>query len=399
VTLFRVTFINGPRQAGKTTLARRMCAELGGTYYSFDDPETLAVAMRDPTGFVSVPGLVVIDEVQRAGDPILLAIKSRVDRDNSPGQFILTGSARFLTFPKISESLAGRVEIIDLWPLSHGEIEGTDERFVDRLFSDPEATRDIARAAPRVARDSYWATICAGGYPAAIRTPARARARWFDAYARTLTQREVLDVARVRHPEELPRLLRLLAAATGRELNVNAFANELRLPWTTVDGYLWMLETLFVWHGLPPWSRNLKARAIRHRKAHMTDTGLAAFLLGANEQELANPMSKAVGQLTETFVADEIARQVSWSEGAPLLYHYRDKAREVDLILETPDGRVAAIEVKSGASVSDADFRALAYLRDRIGPDFVQGAVLYTGPEVFSFGDRLSVLPISSLWA
>ncbi len=399
LAMFRVTFINGPRQAGKTTLARRLCTELGGTYYSFDDRETLDAAMHDPAGFVSGTGLTVIDEVQRAGDVVLLAIKSRVDRDTSPGQFVLTGSARFLTFPRISESLAGRVEIIDLWPLSQGEIHRIEEHFVDRFLTNPEATRTAARRAPRVDRGSYWAKICAGGYPA-IRGSARvARSRWFGAYARTLTQREVLDVARVRHLGELPRLLRLVASSTAQELNVNAIANDLQLPWATIDGYLSMLETLFVWHGLPPWSRNLRARVVRHRKVHMSDSGLAAFLLGVNERELASPLSKTVGRLTETFVTGEIARQITWSEEAPVLYHYRDKAREVDLVLETADGRVAGVEVKSAASVSSADFRALRYLRDRIGADFVQGAVLYTGDDVLSFGDRLSALPIASLWA
>ncbi|MEW6059881.1 MAG: ATP-binding protein [Actinomycetota bacterium] len=397
--LFRVVFVNGPRQAGKTTLVRRLADEMGGTYHSLDDPETLDAARRDPTGFASVPGLVVIDEVQRAGDPILLAIKSRVDRDTAPGQFILTGSARFLTVPRISESLAGRVEIIDLWPLSQGEIEGTKERFVDRLLTSPESMRDAARGASRIDRDSYWSRVCSGGYPAVLRLPSAARGRWFRAYVQTLTQREILDVARVRHPGDLPRLVRLLAASTGRELNVNALTNDLQLSWSTVDGYLSLLETLFVWTGVPSWSRNLRTRVVGHRKAHVTDTGLAAFLLGADERELANPMSKVVGRLTETFVAGELARQMSWSEADTRLHHYRDKSREVDLVLEAPDGRVAAIEVKSGASASRADFAALSFLRDRVGSAFVQGAVLYTGHEVLSFGDDLSLLPISSLWA
>lgn len=399
LALFRTTFINGPRQAGKTTLARRLCTELGGTYHSLDDGGTLAAALRDPDGFVSTPGLVVIDEVQRGGDAVILAVKTRVDRDTSPGQFILTGSTRFLTFPRISESLAGRVEIIDLWPLSQGEIHRTRELFVDRFLTDPEATRTAARRSPSRARDDYWQRICAGGFPAILGASRSARSRWLGAYARTLTEREVLDVARVRHPSQLPRLLRLVASSTARELNVNAIANGLQLPWATIDGYLTMLETLFVWHGLPPWSRNLPARVIRHRTAHMVDSGLAAFLLGVDERELADPLSKTAGQLTETFVAGEIARQITWSEESPILHHYRDKTREVDLILETADGRVAAIEVKSAASVSGADFRALGYLRDRIGGGFVQGAVLYTGTDVLSFGDRLSALPISSLWA
>jgi hypothetical protein len=329
---------------------------------------------------------------------VILAVKARVDRDPSPGQFILTGSSRFLTFPRTSESLAGRVEIIDLWPLSQGEIHGTQERFVDRFLTYPEATRSAARVTPSVPRDHYWSSICAGGFPAILEAPRSSRSRWLGAYARTLTEREVLDVSRVRHPGQLPRLLRLVASSTARELNVNAVANDLQLPWATIDCYLTMLETLFVRHGLPPWSRDLTARVIRHRKAHMVDNGLAAFLLGVDERELADPLSKNVGQLTETFVVGEIARQITWSEERPILHHYRDKAREVDLVLETADGRVAAIEVRAGTSVSGADLRALEYLRDRIGERFVQGAILNTGAHVLSFGDRLSALPIASLW-
>jgi len=396
---FRVVTLNGPRQAGKTTLARLVHRRRGGTLVTFDDSDALEAARRDPLGFVTgFPEPLVIDEFQLAGDPLARAIKRVVDDDPRPGRFLLTGSSDFLSIPSLSESLAGRVRIVDLWPLSQGEQEGTVERFIDLLFDDPEALRgpppsDLDRA-------DCFRRVCRGGFPEVTATAsARIRAGWFDSYVRTVTQRDIRELARIRQARELPRLLRLAAARTAQEANTADLARDVGMPAATVRGYLSLLAAVYLLVRLPAWSRNLTAKVKRRPKNYLTDSGLAADLLGLDPAALARPTAPAAGQLLETFVVMELLRQRGWSTTRVDLHHFRDRdGPEVDVVLESRDGRVAALEVKAAVSVSRRDFRWLEMLRDKLGALFVQGAVLHAGPRAYGFGDRLAALPVSTLW-
>lgn len=225
------------------------------------------------------------------------------------------------------------------------------------------------------------------------------RATWFSSYLRTITQREVLDIARIRHVDLLPRLYRLLAALTAQELNVNALARNLGIDDGTVRAYLPVLETVFLVHLLPAWSRNLTARVKRRAKVHLTDTGLAAWLLGQSADALARPGNPAAGALLETLVVNELAKLRTTADVEVGMYHFQDRdGREVDCVLETPAGRVAGVEVKASATVRSEDFRHLLLMRDRLGADFVAGVVFFTGDRPLPFGDRLLALPISFLW-
>jgi uncharacterized protein len=393
----RIVVINGPRQAGKTTLARSMCLDRGGTFVSLDIEANRRAAVEDPTGFLVQPAPLFIDEAQRAGDPLLLSMKAAVDEDPRPGRFLITGSSKFLTVPTLSESLAGRVDIVDLWPLSQGEIEGTRERFIDRLFEDPTGLRHSRPG--EIPRQEYFERICRGGFPAVLDLSAADRRRWFTNYARTVTLREVLNVARPRRAEELPALLRLLAARTAQELNVSALATALEMPRSTLTDYLPLLETVYSFHRLPAWSRNLTSKVVRHPKIHLTDSGLAAHLLGVDAQALMKPTSSATGPLLETFVAGEIARQLTWGSTDARLHHFRDRdGAEVDCVLESSDGRVAAVQVTASASVPSRSLRGLKLLRDKLGSAFVHGVILYTGAMPLPFGDRITALPLAAVW-
>jgi len=170
--------LNGPRQAGKTTLARRIAGARQGTYWSLDAPEARAILARDPFGLLEAPPPVVIDEFQVGGDRLLRAIKQRSDESRTKGRYLLTGSTRFTTVPTLSESLAGRAEIVDLWPLSQGEIHGGHDRLIDLLFGPQEAVRR-AKAA-RVPRAECLRRVVAGGYPDVFDRPERPRHRWYD---------------------------------------------------------------------------------------------------------------------------------------------------------------------------------------------------------------------------
>ncbi len=396
---FRVTVVNGARQSGKTVLMGQLHATIGGTSVTFDDSDILDAARADPVGFVTgFPTPLLIDEVQRAGDPLLRAIKAQVDLDPTPGRFVLAGSTRFLTVPTLSESLAGRAQIVDLWPFSQGELSGETECFLDRIFDSPDTLAE-SKSSP-INRASLFRRVCLGGFPeAAAKRSARSRSAWFDAYVRTVTQRDIKELSRMRQAAELPRLLRLLAGLSAQELNVAQLARRASLDDQTLHNYLPLLETVYLIHRLPAWSQNLTSKAKRRPKLHLTDTGVGAHMLGVDPSALARPTSPASGLLLETFVVTELAKQATWAAVSVDLYHFKDRdGAEVDLVAEARDGRVVALEIKSGQSVAKDDFRWLELMRDRLGTQFVHGAVLYTGNRRLRFGNRLSALPVATVW-
>lgn len=399
VTDFRVTVVNGPRQAGKTTLLRQLHERLGGTFVTLDDTVQRAAARDDPGGYLqSLPRPLFVDEVQRGGNDFVLAIKAAVDREQRRGGFVLSGSTRFLTVPTLSESLAGRAALIELWPFSVAERVGTRPTLIDTMFTAPESL--VGRSPAPITRHEYLRLCCAGGFPeVTVLASVRSRARWFSSYLTTVTQRELLDLARIQHIDLLPRMFRLLAALTAQELNATALARDLGIDAGTVRDYLPLLETVFLIHRLPAWSRNLTARVKHRPKIHLTDTGLAAWLMEQGPDALARPGNPAAGALLETFVVNELLKLRALADTEVGLFHFQDRdGREVDCVLETPAGRVVGIEVKASTTVRGEDFRHLTLMRDRVGPDLRAGVVFYTGDRPLPFGDRLFALPISLLW-
>jgi hypothetical protein len=395
----RVIFLNGPRQAGKTTLLEQLHAELGGSFQSLDVDRERAAAREDPEDYLATaPRPVFLDEVQRAGDRLILAIKASVDRDRRPGQFFLTGSTRFLTVPTISESLAGRVAILDLWPFSAAERAGANPDLIPRLFAEP---RSLLECDPAPAtKHEYLQLACTGGFPeVGERSVGAPRSRWFSDYLRTVTQRDIRELKQIEQMDRLPRLLRLVAAITAQELNIAGLARAIRVDDSTVRSDLSLFETVYLVHRLPAWSRSLTARVKHRPKIHLVDSGFAAWLRGESADTLARPAATGAGALLETFVVNELLKLRGAADFEADGYHFRDRdQREVDCILETPDGRVVGIEVKASSSVDGHDFRHLALVRDRLGEVFTSGVVFYTGPRPLPFGDRLMALPISLLW-
>ena len=405
----RVVLLNGPRQAGKTTIARDLVhPRVGGTFATLDDETTLAACQADPRTFLDRPRPVIVDEFQRGGDPLLRAVKALVDEEPRPGQFILTGSTRFLTLPTISESLAGRVHIVDLWPYSQGEAQALGEeadRFLLSALRGDTPWEALPRSGSPTRRD-YLELVCRGGYPEAIALDEQGRRAFFRNYVRTVTQRDVPEISRIRHVDELPRILRLLAASTAAEAKDTDLAAHLSIDRRTLRAnYLPLLQTVYLSFELPPWSRNLVSRVSKHPKHHLVDTGLAAHLLGMSPDRLAEPTAVATGPLVESFAVNELVRQVSRFADAlgVTLYHYRTHGgTEIDVIAEADDGRAVGLEIKAAASTGRRHFAKLAALRDRIDrmPDmeFVRGIVLYTGPTAHCFGDRLDAVPLAALW-
>lgn len=390
----RVVLVNGARQCGKSTLVRLAGTAEDAVSVTLDNESNRLAAQEDPSGFVDVESPMVIDEIQRVPE-LLLAIKERVDADQRPGRFLLTGSARVLGLRNLPDALPGRMETIELWPFSQGEIDGTADRFIDAVFTHgPEV-----RHSSTVSRAEYADRLVRGGFPEALaRTQPRRRTRFFDAYVNDLISRDVSQLSEIERTSEMKVLIRLLAARSGQLLSVTGLSNDARLAARTVNRYLDLLEEIFLIKRIPAWSRNLSARATGTPKVAMVDSGIAANLLGLDATQFKRP-GGSFGPLLESFVVMELARQITWSDEQVELSHYRTRDQvEVDAVLENRRGQVVGVEVKASSTVRADDFRGLRHLEGRLGDDLVAGIVLYTGDQTLSFGPRLRAMPISALW-
>ena len=391
----------GARQTGKTTLVREQgIVPDSATYATLDDLDVLSAATSDPAGFIAGLGAsgepVILDEVQRATG-LFPVIKASVDRDRRPGRFLLTGSANVLLLPKLSESLAGRMEILTLWPLSQSEIEGGGESFVDKIY-DPASPLKVFASTPTETRQEVIERILRGGYPEPIARTVGRRPNWFESYIATILQRDVRDLANIEGLTQMPRLLALLAARTASLLNTSDISRTANIPYSTLTRYLTLLETTYLVRTVPAWSGNLTTRLIKSPKIVLSDTGLAAHLLGLSEARLLQEPG-LLGGLLENFVVMEILKDIGWSEARPALYHWHTANREeVDILLEKRDGSLVGIEVKASATVGAGDFKGLRALESLTSDRFVRGIVLYTGERVVPFGEKLFAVPVSALW-
>lgn len=390
-----VVLLQGPRQSGKTTLARSLTAEMGYAYFTFDDDVTRAAAAADPIRFVDdLPERAVIDEVQRAPQ-VFTALKRAVDEDRRAGRFLLTGSADLLLTPGLSDSLAGRLETVPLHPLAQVELERSEPRFLERLITAGFRGERTERLGIRLTE-----RVVAGGYPAALTRATEARRRaWYRDYSQALTQRDVQDIARVTSAETLPRLLQVAASHTASMLNFTELAAPFQVSRPTITTYVSLLKRLFLLDELPAWHDNRLKRLVKTPKLHVGDTGLAVGVLNLTSDAVYRDR-RLYGPLLETFVFQELVKQASWRDDDLRFFHLRDRdGSEVDIVVEAPGGSIAAIEVKAAATIRESDFRGLARLRDHLGQRFACGVLLHDGDSVLSFGDRLFAAPVASLWS
>lgn len=389
-----VVLLHGPRQCGKTTLARLVGEQAEMAYFTFDDDVQRAAAQADPVGYVAdLPERAVLDEVQRVPE-LFTALKTAVDTSREPGRFLLTGSANVLLIPRLADSLAGRMEILRLYPLSQAEMAERTPDFLSRLFSDDFKTGPFGERLGKILADR----VAGGGFPAAlVRSRYSRRAAWYRDYAETLIQRDIRDLARISALNALPRLLAMAASQTACLLNVSEIAAPFQISRQTIREYMTLLSHIFLLDELSPWHSNRMKRLVKTPKLHIGDTGLACALLGLDGDALWADRS-VFGRMLETFVYQELRRLASGREEPISFFHFRDKDQvEVDMVLESA-GRLAGVEVKAASTVSGDDFTGLRKLKDAASKRFAAGVLLYDGGRVVGFGEGLYAVPITCLW-
>jgi uncharacterized protein len=388
-----VVLIHGARQCGKSTLARHIAAtDRPAQYITLDDSAVLSAIKADPAGFLAGhDGPIVLDEIQRAPE-LFVEIKAIVDRNREPGRFLLTGSANVLVLPRLSDSLAGRMEVLTLWPFSEGELANSPASFIDAVFA-------VAPPVSGARAGDVFSRILRGGFPPAVeRTDPERRRAWFGAYVLTILERDVREIAHVDNLAALSRVLTLIAGRVATLVNFAALAVSLAIPQTTLKRYFTLLEATFLTRTVPPWSTNLGKRLIKTPKLFLNDTGLAASLLGLTLDRLQQD-TVLRGALLENFVATELLKQAGWSAIRTQLFHFRTASgQEVDFLLESNAGSIVGIEVKASATVTSHDFNGLRALAEMTGARFHRGVVLYTGTGIVPFGANLFAVPVDALW-
>jgi predicted AAA+ superfamily ATPase len=394
-----LVYLNGPRQTGKSTLARNFQFKGETNYLSFDSPVTLAAASADPAEFMqSLPAgkLNIIDEVQAVPE-IFPYLKMIIDegrgKNRSLGQFLLTGSANLMALPRLSEALVGRMSVMTLLPFSAGEYRRTGINFIEKLFTDKlEYRRYGDYDLPEIIRSATFPEPALNG--------GIERARWFDDYLITLLQRDVRTVADIRNPVKTLNLLTVLTLRAGSPLNNSLAASEIGLDIKTYERYKAAAINTFVIFELPAWAKpgRINKRITKSPKVFFTDTNLLCYLMRRDLEDIYENDRITMGHIFENFIAAEIMKNA-----APLadleVSHFRTAdQKEVDFVLEKSNGDTVGIEVKLDRVPDKHDFGGLKLLKEAIGPKFKTGVVLYPGTELVSFGENLWAVPACYLW-
>jgi uncharacterized protein len=386
----------GPRQCGKTTLVKQLADELGMGYISCDNIAALAAIEFDPIGFLrDQPKPLIIDEAQRAPE-LFLPIKVDIDAHRNPGRYLLTGSANPLLVPHVGDALTGRLGFCNLWPLSQGELLSIHDVLIDRFFEEMLFERDY----PSLSQSELIHTLFLGGFPA-LHTLAStdARRQWCQDYLLSTLQKDINDLSKIEHFSQMPALLYGLANRVGSPLNMSGLTALIRTSDATIRRYIELLKSLFLLRALPAWSRNGDKRLAKAPKIYFSDSALLLYALDFDESRLVKHPN-LLGHVFENFVVMELIKQATWSRHPIKFYHYRTRdKKEVDLVLETPSGKVVGIEIKLADLVRQDDLIGMRSLQEDVGSDFHRGIIFYTGDKTLPFGKHISAVPITALWS
>ncbi len=397
-----VVFVNGPRQAGKSTLVKKLLQDdFPAEYVSFDNITQMSAASESPHSFLSSKkSPLIIDEVQLVPE-IFRALKMVVDdirledKESSNGRFLLTGSANIMALPGLSDSLVGRMSVKTLYPFAGFEVMGGSGLFVEKIFDDDFASLK----AGKTDKVDINEVIAKATFPEVSGKHYKVRSEWFEDYLTTILQRDVRSLAEIEKISALPALLRIMASRAGGLLNYADMARDAGLNQVTAKNYINVLKALFLFFDVLPWYKNIGKRLVKSPKGYMTDSLLLCHLLGLRLEEILEKKPMLYGHVIENFVATELTKLLAYGDTRAKLHHFRTSDdKEVDFVLEGADGSIIAIEVKSSDMVEGKDFRQIKLLESLSPKDFLRGIVLYRGDDIVPFGENLYAVPLSALW-
>jgi predicted AAA+ superfamily ATPase len=385
---FPVLLISGARQVGKSTLALHLGIE---NYITLDDINIYEMAKNDPKGFIeNLQKPVIIDEAQRL-PKLMITIKEYIDRDRTNGEFVLTGSASLQGFKDISDSLSGRIGIVELYPLSLKEKSQKEENIID-IFG-ASLDQYILKKYP-IDIKKY---ILDGGYPEILKIDSqKAKYLWFSSYIRTYIESDARELANIRNLDKFVKMYRLCMIRSGNMFNKNELQKEAGLDNKTFDSYFAVMEHTYQIQKLQPFFKNQLKRLVKTPKIYATDTGILSHLLQiGTREELENSHYK--GDVVETFIYDELLKANSAALRKVGLYYYRttDK-KEIDFILDYGH-KIVAIEVKTSKSVSKSDFKHMYHLQKETPELFDKGIVLYGGNTLLRLDEKMYAVPFGFL--
>ncbi len=403
---FPCVYVNGPRQAGKTTLAQMVWGE--APYVNFDDPVMITAAKQAPDSFLETyPGKLILDEIQLVPE-LYRSLKASIDRQRKSHQgrltekYLLTGSTNILALPRLSDALVGRMVVKTLYPFSALEVaRACDNSTALSNTSFLERLRDGAIASAAIDNTfSLVEMMQHATFPEVRQLNENSRLLWFRSYVATLVSRDVRSIMDIEKANLLPQLLNLLASRVGGLLNDVDLARSVQENAVTVKRYRTLLDLLFLTVSVPPWFRNVGKRLVKAPKIYLIDTNLVTYLLGRSLQSIMASDLTLFGHLVENFVATELLKQLSESASPAGLFHFRTgQGKEVDFVVEFADHTLLGIEVKTADSVSLRDCVGLIELQALAGNDFVRGCVLYRGRHVVKLADKIWAVPLAALWS
>ena len=386
---FPAVMVTGARQVGKTTLLKE-AAEGKRNFVSLDDLMMRDLARRDPQAFLRAnPPPVTIDEIQYAPE-LLPYIKGVIDeRPNECGRFWFSGSQQFHLMKNVSESLAGRVAIVQLGGISQGEEKG---RTSDDVFS----------AGAKISFSDSWDGIVEiydrihrGSFPALVSGRVKNRERFYGSYVRTYMERDVHDLARVADEDRFLKFIRAAAARTGQLLNLSELARDVGVSVPTAKDWLGILKASNLVFLLQPYSRNVTSRIVKTPKLYFTDTGLCSYLVGWDSPKALMNGAMA-GAMMETFVVGELLKR-AWNRGRePRFHFYRDRVgTEIDVLIEH-NGVLEPIEIKRNTNPAVSDVKAFKKV-SALGLNLGHGAVICPAERAMPLMDRVTVVPAGAL--
>ncbi|MFT4185981.1 MAG: ATP-binding protein [Micrococcaceae bacterium] len=386
--------LQGARQVGKSTIAKILCEKLNGIYRTLDDATTLENALGNPDSFVAQAKdkLLVIDEIQLAPE-LMGNLKIIADDISSKSKFLITGSVSLLGLEKAKDSLAGRVDDLQIFPFSECEIEKSDFKIFNLLEGDFKIKDSTTT------REEYISKIVQGGYPVLVsRKTNYSRLSWAQSYIRKLSQHDAVLLKSNLDSELFTKIFSGICALSTTELNKSR-GNDFGLSRYQFEEYLKIFKRLFLLDELPCWSNNLLDRATKRAKIYVNDSGLMLLMNRVTPENIEGKNLNFLGPATETFVISEIRRQLANSFSGYNLYHYRDyDKREIDLIVETPEGKIVAIEIKSKSLIKQSDLKNIKWLQQKLNDQFLHGIIFHTGTQMAESTPGIYSIPIDKLW-